>query len=607
MTELRSPAPRPRARPIYIALAFLVAAAIGVLSAWLFLRRPEALPTFEATRARLEAEALERYAAREARGAFLPPGAITVGLREDFVQHVLDASLPFEQWVEDSTYRVRVESARFQIERGCARVLAGGTARLASDTTVFADLLIQAVVGLRDIDYSRSQLALRLEITDVEVVRSGPLPMANPVAGFFGRQKAADWNTLEPPLDLPVQLAHAIDLPAVEGDFTLPPATLPLRTRLLATTAYPDRLVASIELMPDSLAGEPAGPPSGPWDAPPGAPRVRGAPAPARSSAALASEKRLADLAHQVAALANTDSMWNAIVTSDKRVVTILPAVVIEDVVDRLAARYRSGVAVDIQPKIYERLEEPIHVKVLGKRLKAGMMVLDIGVHALSGRLVARESPTTKLVPPDALEVSLPLTVENGRGRATILADWDPNPAAWLVCRGFHAQETLTGTIDPVPHVVRGRLRLELAPDRILARPTLARDRVRLRVNLTPASWDSVRAKFAEQDKILRCGLVLDPDSAVAKLRALGARGIRVRLPGAAPPFELPVRFESTIEGGDYRVDVAVRNPELIVRRENVQVGFDAEMKVRTGPPEPEPVPARPAARGATKTAARAP
>jgi hypothetical protein len=566
------------------AFILLVAAGFGV---WMAIEsRKHPLPTIETTRRRLEYEGLTRYAAREQRGHFLPPDAITIALDERFVQRVISSSLPFEAWVKDSTIQVRLESAKFDIERGFGRVVLSGTGRLVADTTMFADLLIQGVVGLRSVDFSTEHMGLRINITDVEVVRSGPSGLvgglANPVVAFFGRKKAADLNELEPKLDIPLQIAHSIDLPESEGDIDVPAASLPLRTRVVATTSFGDCLVASIELMPDSVVGVPAGPPEGPWDAPPGAlsfATVRKA-----TAQLLPSQKEVEELSRRVAGLAGRDSLWQAIVTSERDITVIVPGTVVEDLVDRIASRYRTGITIDVETEIKEEVSEDLHVKVLGKKVKAGDIDLDIRIRRLGGRLVASRSPTTTLLPPDGVQLDFPLAIHDGHGVADIRAHWDPTAAAWLVCRGFDARRTLTGSIRPIPYILRGRLRFEIGPDRILARPTLRRDKVRLRIDLTQASWDSLRTTFMAQDKFLKCGMVMDPDTVVAKLKQLGARGIKVRLPGAAPPFDLPVRFEQSMDVGAVRVDVAVHDPAVIVREHYVQLGLDAELVVAREP-----------------------
>lgn len=549
------------------------------------------LPTIVESRSGLQLQNLERYATRRAHGTFLPPNAISIGIREDFLQSVLDASLPIEQAFEDGRYRARLDHAVLDLLDGASVVTLTGRGRLATDTTMYADLLVQGTVGFGAVDYEKARLEPRIEITDVRVIGSGPpglSDIANPVAHYFGNQTARDWNALESPVSLPVQLGGSIHLPATTGDVALPAARLPLAMRVAALTSLQGRMVASVELLPDSAIGRTLGPPAGPWDASPGALRTSRNPF-SRGLSAGVDSMRVRALADSALAFAARDTLWRALTLSDRDVAVVVPRTVIADLVGRMTRRYREGIAVDFRKDFSEQVEERIRVKVLGAKVTAGTVKLDIRVRHLKGRIATVGEPDLKLIPPNALAVTLPVRVLDGAGTATFNMAWDPKAYTSVVCRGFETRQTLSGTIAPLDHGLQGHVRFVLAGGEVEGRPRIEREKVRLKFDLTEKSWERVRQVFVEQDEFLKCGAVIEPDKLVGLLKKLGQKGVNIRLPGALPRFTLPVTFTETVEDSLFRLEASMGSPDLIVRPSYLRFGSDALLRLRQVPASRNP------------------
>ena len=593
-----------------VGLALLGAAALFVVQAVLpRLAQRDPLPALDESRRRVAGVQLARYAARSEHGAFLPPAALTIAIHQKFLQRSLEASLPFEQVFDDGKIEARLDSATVEVEDGATTLTLRGRARSARNASVFADLVVQGTLGIEDVDFERGRIVPRLEFTDVRVLDSGPQGLGawtNPVAGYFTHRSAAEWNRFQPLLPLPLQFSTRVELPAVAGDVTLPAVAFPVHLRFAALTALEKRLVISIELLPDSSKGVPAGPPGGPWDAPPGASTVRirdrllgfvtrresearpPAPTPAR----------VATLRGQVLRLARADSLWSTIRASEHDLTILAPEPLLHTIVRAATDRYRTGVEVALDPDVDERIDEEIKTKILGRTVTAGDVTATIHVDRVRGRLVATGDPTIDLRPPDGLAVAMPLRLIGGRGSARFDLEWDPRALAWVVCKGFKARVALDGTLGEIEHRVAGELRFRVEEGRIVGRSALRRDRVRLPLDLTPASWGRARAVFEKEDRTLRCGMVMDPDVILGKLRALGARGVRVRLPGGLPGFELPVAFGASLMDSSYLVGADVSalglrmtGTALVVSIDGL-VALQAQPSVAGEPAAPAPLPA---------------
>jgi len=551
----------------------------GGLFVWHYVRTHPAPLTPEQSEARrrgFQVAALKRGLARRAYGSLLPPNDVTIAVREDFLQKVLASSLPFTRTFEGGRFIARLDSAKVDLLDGLALVRLSGRGMSATDSSEFADLVLEGRLSIAGVDDSTGQLNPRLEITGLHVERVGGLLGAaarNPAIRYFSNQKLQEWNDLQAAFHLPLKIESGLTLPAIEGDVALPEARVGLGLRLSSVITLADRLIVSLRLLPE-FGAHPVGPssPDTNWNLPPFLP----------DDSLHTSNRATAEaLSDSVRAFAATDSLWRAILLTDRDLVIITPRAVLAELAYRVARRYHAGARVDFRPTIHETIDKEIKVKLLGKRVGAGRIHVDIDVKHLVGRLETPGEPKVTFRPPDALEVTLPVHIADAGGAATFHAAWDPAAIVSVVCRGFETRQTLTGIARPLTHDALATIRFTLEENRILGRPLVRRDRIRLSFDLDEPSWKKVRAVFEEQDRFGRCGVGIDADTMVVLLRRLGMKGVSVRLPAdLLPEFALPVSFADVYEQDKVRVAAIAFRPELLVRPEYLRFGVDAELRI---------------------------
>jgi hypothetical protein len=407
----------------------------------------------------------------------------------------------------------------------------------------------------------------------------------NPVVRYFAGLRAEDWNRERPTLEIPVRLEREVTLPALAGDLTVDSTRIALAVRVAALTVFEDRLVLSLALEREggdrasSAAAED-------WVAPPVESRER------MEQAALRLYREGRGIAarnairNRVADLAAADSLWRGLSESDRDVVAVVPHAILERLCLRLARGYLRTARVDFDPDLHEELDERVRVRVLGMRVGAGRIKGDLRVTRLRGRVRVRGEPTLRLLPPDQLEFVVPVQVVEGRGNVRAALEWDPAFLVAVVCRGFEFEENLTGEIVPFSHSLRTRIRFSVEESVMRGRPLVRRDRVHVPWELTPASRRKVRATLEEQDRLLRCGVVLNPDSVLVRIERLLRDKVHVNLPGTLfGPFVLPVALRQEVDAGEFRIVSSVRDPEVAVRPGFLRFGFRAELAVRHDPP----------------------
>ena len=551
----------------------------GGIVVWHYVRthpRPLTTAEIESRRRGFQVAALKRGLARRSLGSLLPPNDITVSVREDFLQKVLASSLPFTRTFENGRFIARLDSANVDLLDGLALVRLTGRGMAAHDSTQFADLVLEGRLSIAGVDDSTGQLNPRLEITDLRVARTGGLLGAaarNPAARYFSNQKLQEWNDLQAAFHLPLKIESGLRLPPVEGDVALPEARVGLGLRLSSVITLADRLVVSLRLLPESGAHA-VGPsvPDTSWNLPtfhtagslPGSDR--------------ATAEALSD---SVRAFAAKDSLWRAILLTDRDLVIITPRAVLAELAYRVARRYHAGARVDFKPSIHETIDHEVKVKLLGRRVGAGKIHVDIDVRHLAGRLETPGEPQVRFRPPDALEVALPVRIAEAGGAARFYVRWNPAKLVSVVCHEFDTRLTLTGSARPLTHEALATIRFSLEENRILGRPRLRRDQIRLSFDLDERSWKKVRTVFEEQDRFGRCGIAIDPDTMVVMLRKLGMKGVSVRLPeDLLPEFALPVSFADVYEQDKVRVAAIAFRPELLVRPEYLRFGVDADLRI---------------------------
>jgi len=244
--------------------------------------------------------------------------------------------------------------------------------------------------------------------------------------------------------------------------------------------------------------------------------------------------------------------------TVDKgEVVVALDDDFIERTVRDVAKRYLDRVELDLPLEVSVEKEGKVAVKkVLSFE---GTWKVNLVVHRVRGVLRAL-APEVSVPEGDRIRLKLPVTLREGSGSATVRFTWDATGAASAVCRDFEVSREIEGQILPETYGFKGELRLAASDDSLVLRPSFPDARVRIKVDLTPASWDQVRAAIEEQDSLFKCGIALKPPEVLEKLRALVANGFNVKLPQSLfRTITLPASLRQSVEVQGRSFDLSVK------------------------------------------------
>lgn len=244
--------------------------------------------------------------------------------------------------------------------------------------------------------------------------------------------------------------------------------------------------------------------------------------------------------------------------TADKgEVVVALDDDFIERTVRDVAKRYLDRVVLDLPLEVSVDKEGKIAVKkVLSFE---GTWKVNLVVHRVRGVLAAL-APEVSVREGDRIRLKLPVTLREGSGKATVRFTWDATGAAKAVCRDFEVVREIEGRVLPETYHFKGELRLAASDDSLVLRPSFGEAKVRIKVDLTPASWDQVRAAIAEQDSFFKCGIALKPEEVLEKLKELVAKGFDVKLPKSLfRTITLPASLRQAVDVQGRSFDLSVK------------------------------------------------
>jgi hypothetical protein len=264
-------------RPLGAGLALL--ASIPCVLAQPACRRRESV---EAARARaterfLEAQVteLKELVGKAESGHLVTKDRIVIGIAEDVVKSVLDASLPQQQTFNDRVV-VRIESARAYFRGNNAALVFQASAR---SLRLGVTARLEMGGRLTDFRIDSGVMTASVVLAHFKVLEAPGGDLASDVLEKLAKDNADALTRLIPRLELPVSLKESIEIAGLqEGVVTARGGTLPLEIAIADTLPVNERLWVLLEVK------------AGPWKGQAPAPKVATAekpesPAPVRSVA----------------------------------------------------------------------------------------------------------------------------------------------------------------------------------------------------------------------------------------------------------------------------------------------------------------------------------
>jgi hypothetical protein len=280
---------------------------------------------------------------------------------------------------------------------------------------------------------------------------------------------------------------------------------------------------------------------------------------------------------------AAADPLVAAAVAHRGQIVLAMRSGLIEELAGTVARSYLDRVTVDLG-EVEGHSSGEMRKKTLFGRIKVGEWNVSVDLGDLTGHLRAG-APRVSLRGPDLVDVELPVDVQETEGDASLHFSWDSSGLANVVCKDFELSREIRGRVLAQRHVVSGALRLHNTGESITATPVFPDRRVLLKMDLTSRSWGVVEAALRSQDTTGKCGTLMDPDKGLVHLRALAARGIRVRLPDSIfRAVTFPARLHQEVKVNERPVGLRLKAESLRVQAATLWTSVSVQVQPRSTP-----------------------
>jgi hypothetical protein len=265
-------------------------------------------------------------------------------------------------------------------------------------------------------------------------------------------------------------------------------------------------------------------------------------------------------------------------------VVAAVPTAFIRQVIDRLFE--------DVVNRVTLRLSGiKAHVaKKVKKVVTIGEFTVDVNIDEVIGKI--RPGRHQIAFGGDSISLTLPITIKEGHGDATIHFVWNGKNVAGLACGDLDLTQKVSGDVIPADYVVSGVIVLAIKGRRLVADLRFPETRIRIRVKPTKESWDAVNAILDEKKGV--CGWVLDKVNVPDLLaNVTETKGFNVRLPiDKLKPVVLPAGIRDSVTVGQRSLAIAARTRSM--RIDPDAIWYSANVKVEGVPTAAPPASLRP-------------
>lgn len=272
-----------------------------------------------------------------------------------------------------------------------------------------------------------------------------------------------------------------------------------------------------------------------------------------RELASLQSEQD--SLRARAAALVAADERIRSLPKGD--IVVAVPTAFVRSVVEHLFRDVVSNVTLSLSGiKAHA-------AKKVKKIVPIGEFVVDVDIT----RVVARLRPGKHSISfgGDSVSLTLPVSIAEGKGEATIHFVWNGKNIADLACGDLDLTQKVAGDVIPDDYVVSGVLALAIRGRHVVASLHFPETRWRIRVKPSKESWDAIHAILEEKRGV--CGWVLDKVNVPNLLTNLTEeKGFSVKLPiDKIQPVVLPAGIRDSVTVGERTLAISAQAQSIRV------------------------------------------
>lgn len=269
-----------------------------------------------------------------------------------------------------------------------------------------------------------------------------------------------------------------------------------------------------------------------------------------------------------------------------------VPTLLTRDVVQQVVGGLFAETTLTLH-NLKAKLSKDVRVKLIFAKRTVGHIDLRVDIHEVQGLL--KPGAPKLAFGQNRIAVTLPVSIAEGHGRATLHAHWDSRGFADGVCGDVEVHPEVTGAVVPADYELSGAFRFRTEGAQIVLEPEFEDLRVRLYVKPSEESWKVVERVVDERGAV--CRFVLDKVDLRKRLEDVLGKGFSVKIPRTImKPVRLPAGIQKSLEMQGVRLTLQLQPTAVVITPDRLWYGADVRARAgaRPGPTSTPPPPPPP-------------
>ncbi len=279
-----------------------------------------------------------------------------------------------------------------------------------------------------------------------------------------------------------------------------------------------------------------------------------------------------------------------------------VPAPLVEAIVSEALTGPLRNVPLTLKDVVKVERRDIIRAKTFLGMMTLGHYSLSVNVREVNAVMKPK---TPKLVfGGNRIAIDLPVSVESGAVKASLLFKWDGRRLAGVVCGDLTSEHDLRATVPPVAARLRGRFDVEARGEKLIVKPVIAPIDLAFKVEPRQQTWDFIDNLIESKNAV--CEAALRKASVGQKVKDLVAKGFKATIPtNWLQPMTLPASFRDTVDVKGTSAGLAITPTGVSITKSRIWYGANLVLRRQikraapSGPPRASaPTSPRPSTRG---------
>jgi hypothetical protein len=253
-----------------------------------------------------------------------------------------------------------------------------------------------------------------------------------------------------------------------------------------------------------------------------------------------------------------------------------VPATLVEAIVSEALTGPLRNVRLTLKDVVKVERKDTIRAKTFLGMMTLGHYALTVNVREVVA--VMRPKTPTLAFGGNRVAIDLPVSVESGAVKASLLFSWDGRKLAGAVCGDLTSEHDLRATVPPTAARLRGRFDLEARGERLIVKPAIAPIELAFKIEPRQQTWDFIDELIESKNAV--CEAALRKAAVGQKVKDLVARGFKVRVPNNwLHEMTLPASFRDTVDVKGASAGFAITPAGVSVTKTRVWYGADLALR----------------------------